>query len=980
MHPLRLAAAATLAALALASPVGAQLSTGTIYGTVKDDQGGILPGATVTLAGPDRQMTFATGADGQYRFLSLPPGRYTLTVELAGFARFVRDDIQVVVGAEFEVPVVLRVGGVQETITVSGQTPVVDAKTTATATNFTQDELARIPTSRDPWALLRTVPGVVMDRVNIAGNETGQQSNFNSKGSTRNDTVWTLDGVVVTDMSAVGASPTYFDFDAFDEIQISTSGQDLRQATAGAGLNLVVKRGTNAFRGHVKGFYTGDGLEAENVPDELKVTGPTGQPPVTGATADHNKQISEYGFDIGGPILRDRAWFWGSWTKQDIRLVRSAGSLIDRTELTTSNVKGNWQATARDHVSVLWFLGAKEKQGRGTGLAQVEAPTATWNQGNFYPERRPHGLLKIEDNHVFSSNLFLSGKYAYYGTGFSLEPAGGLDGQASISSRLGQTFGTTRALRFLRPQHIASVDGNYFATALGGTHDIRFGGGWRRHDASSQEIWPGDMVAAFDNSVADQRARIHREAFGTNRTEYFSLYAGDTWSRDRLTVNAGVRYDRQGGSALPSSTRSNAAFPALVPGIEFAGYDAPFRWNDVLPCLGVTYALDEARRTLLKANFSIYASQLDATTVGWSNPTAGGGAGYVEYPWVDRNGDRFVQPDEVVLGGSPLSFGNGFNPGAPTAVTSANVIDPDLRAPLTRTILVGLERELMPNLALQVAYTWSRLTDIVGLTSNTDSVNAAFARWNGLTAADYLPGPVLSGTLPDGSTYSVPTFVPDPAKVAAGGNGRQLTNYPGYALRYNGIEAAIIKRLSNRWMARVAFAWNDPVNEYDAPAASAIGNPTRRDVDPLVDGGTSAPRSSGSGSGDVFVEAGWQLNVNGAYLLPHDMELAANLFGRQGNPFPVFRQASLGLDGSQRVLVSPDVDTFRFDDLWNLDVRWSKRMRVDRFELQLVADLFNVFNANTVLNRQRNVESANFQRITQNLSPRILRFGLRMGF
>lgn len=250
-------------ALAVAVPVSAQLQSGTIEGTARDERGAVLPGVTITLTSSDRTQTFVTQSDGQFRFLNLAPGRYTVMAELAGFTRVIREGIQVVVGATFDVPIAMTVASLQETVTVSGQTPVVDTRATGTATNFTQDELARIPTSRDPWALLRTVPGVVMDRVNIAGNETGQQSNFNSKGASRNDSVWTLDGVVVTDMSAIGASPTYFDFDAFDEIQISTAGQDLKQPTGGAGLNFVVKRGTIAFRGSAKGYFTNDSLEWE---------------------------------------------------------------------------------------------------------------------------------------------------------------------------------------------------------------------------------------------------------------------------------------------------------------------------------------------------------------------------------------------------------------------------------------------------------------------------------------------------------------------------------------------------------------------------------------------------------------------------------------------------------------------------------------------------------------------------------------------
>src|SRR5439155_247624 len=230
--------------LAFALPVFAQLQGGNITGTIKDEQGGVLPGVLVTLQGVDATQTFTTESTGEFRFLNLAPGRYKLTAALAGFSTRVREDLIVVVGRNVDLPITLPVAAVAETLTVIGESPIVDTKTTGTATNFTSDELNVIPTSRDPWALLRTVPGVMVDRVNIAGNETGQQSNFQSKGTRPADAVWTLDGVVITDMAAIGASPTYFNYSNFQEIQVATSGQDIRQPTGGVGLNFVVKRGT----------------------------------------------------------------------------------------------------------------------------------------------------------------------------------------------------------------------------------------------------------------------------------------------------------------------------------------------------------------------------------------------------------------------------------------------------------------------------------------------------------------------------------------------------------------------------------------------------------------------------------------------------------------------------------------------------------------------------------------------------------------
>jgi hypothetical protein len=179
---------------------------------------------------------------------------------------------------------------------------------------------------------------------------------------------------------------------------------------------------------------------------------------------------------------------------------------------------------------------------------------------------------------------------------------------------------------------------------------------------------------------------------------------------------------------------------------------------------------------------------------------------------------------------------------------------------------------------------------------------------------------------------------------------------------------------------RAGFGWNNPREHWEGDRRNALGNPTRYESSPLVDGGALAPRSSGSGSGDVFVNGQWQVNVNGAYQLPGDVEVAGRLFGRQGNPSPIFVCAPLGLDGTMRVLVSPEIDTFRFDSLWNLDLRGSKTFEYQRLNLQVIADLFNVMNANTELNRQRNANSTSYGRLTQNLSPRILRLGVRLGF
>ncbi|MBI3261699.1 MAG: TonB-dependent receptor [Acidobacteria bacterium] len=957
------ASSVVLCLLAVAIPASAQLQSGTIYGTVQDAQAGVLPGVTLTLSSTDRTVTFVTESDGKFRFLNLPPGAYTVSAELSGFKTVKREQIIIIVGSNVEINITMQVAAVQETITVTGESPIVDTKQMGTATNFTQDELSKIPTSRDPWALLRTVPGIVVDRINIAGNETGQQSGFASKGTRREDAVWTMDGVVITDMAAVGASPTYFDMDSFAEIQVSTGGQDISQPTGGVGLNFVVKRGTNQYKGSARSYFTGDSLEDSNVPDELRARG------VTPNTADHNKQISEWGFELGGPLmpqLKDKVWLWGALSEQDIRLVRQAGNFIDKTDLKNSTVKGTWKLSEQDTINGLWFLTRKIKSGRPTGAVGREAPTATWNQGNAYPDG-PHGLLKFEDNHVFSSSLFVSARWAYYGTGFSLTPIGGLDQQAGRSARLGESFGSVNLSRFTRPENFFSTDGSYFRNWLGANHDFKFGFGYRRNDAFSQTIWPGNMILALDNSVTNQRARVFREGAGNNRARYLDFFVADTVTMDRWTINAGVRYDRQWGSTFDSQTRGNPAFPDLVPGIVFGGERAPFTWNNVSPRVGATYALDADSKTILRASFSRFAAQLDNGTVGFNNLSSQ--AGFVDFPWSDRNGDHFAQADEIDTT-RVLTFGGGFNPANPTSGVSANQIDPGLDAPTTNNIVVGIDRELRRNVAVSVAYTYGRTSDF------------SWTPWIGLTAADFTPGTPVTGTLPGGTPFSIPIFIPNAAKIAANGNGRILSTRPDYHTSFHGIEVTGTKRLSDRWMARLSFAYNNAREFFGGnPPLTSFGNPTRTDTDSLVSGGQSSPRSAGSGAGDVFINGKWQVNLNGMYQLPwYEIEVAGNLFGKQGTPFPFWKDGNLGNDGSNRILVTPKVDTERFDNLWNLDLRVAKTFHYDRFSAQLIADLFNVFNSDTELNRERNIASPNFDRLNVNLSPRIVRLGVRLGF
>ena len=205
--------AALLVLLCLAPALSAQQLVGNVFGYVTDEQGGRLPGVTVTLTGVGAPKTQTTDSRGEYRFLNLDPGTYTLAYELQGFTKVTKPDVQVSVGQNTNTSAALKISSVEATVTVKGEASLLDTRKVENGAVVDQEQLKSIPTARDPWVILQTVPGVQMDRVNIGGNESGQQSNYSARGSQADQNAWNIDGVTITDMSALGGSPLYYDFD-----------------------------------------------------------------------------------------------------------------------------------------------------------------------------------------------------------------------------------------------------------------------------------------------------------------------------------------------------------------------------------------------------------------------------------------------------------------------------------------------------------------------------------------------------------------------------------------------------------------------------------------------------------------------------------------------------------------------------------------------------------------------------------------------
>ena len=255
--------------LSAAWPAFAQQQTGDLYGTVTDEQKSPLPGVTVTLTGVGAPQVQVTDGQGRFRFLNLYPGSYALKAELEGFSTVERPDLTIKLGGKTNLEITLS-GAVRDVITVTGESPLLDERKVTQGTNVSTVELDKVPTARDPWSLLSQAPGVLVDRINVGGNESGQQSNFLGVGSGSRDNVFTVDGVVLTDMNAVGGSATYFDFGAFEEVQFTVSSADVTVATSGVTINQITKRGTNDWKGTARFLDADGGLQSSpKLPDEI---------------------------------------------------------------------------------------------------------------------------------------------------------------------------------------------------------------------------------------------------------------------------------------------------------------------------------------------------------------------------------------------------------------------------------------------------------------------------------------------------------------------------------------------------------------------------------------------------------------------------------------------------------------------------------------------------------------------------------------
>ena len=541
-----------LAAALVLSCVGSAHAQGmgSIFGKVTDGSGAPVPGATVTVSGTGLQLPreAVTAESGAYQFPNIPIGTYQVTFEMQGFKKVTRPNILITAGFNASVDTALEVGAVTEEVTVTTTPPVVDTKRTVTGSTFDLDTLQNIPTNRDPWYIIYMTPGIQLGGTNVGGSSSGSQPSISSRGTTAN-VQWNMEGGATTDLQS-NTSASYYNFDAFEQIQVVNGGGDVSVQSSGVSINLITKSGSNMFKGSATGTFTNDAMQFQNVNQELFSKGTGGF--LSGAPLNKVTNITG---EYGGPIIRNKLWFWANGDHQNINAAvlnyydgsKSAQcqAFADAQRLGTISQQITFanldevRDCLHNDKTVIYHVGAKlnytlnnahkfqyllqgdDKIQDSRGASSNTAKEATNRQFSDYWHGIPQPTHSLTHTYVANDRLVFNSIYTYVYGGWTNDfqdydtcgetryngadnneayarPANCLWNQQQLSLRTTgfQSRSLIGSTQRLRPSHELKTDGTYFVSnKLGGDHSLKFGVGYRRNPSTTFSHYAGGARA-----------------------------------------------------------------------------------------------------------------------------------------------------------------------------------------------------------------------------------------------------------------------------------------------------------------------------------------------------------------------------------------------------------------------------------------------------------------------------------------------------
>jgi hypothetical protein len=938
---------------------GGASTTGTIQGRVVDAQGAILPGVGVTISSPaliGGPQTQVTNEQGNYRFPAVPPGTYAVDFELTGFNKLRREGIQIALGFTANVNVELAVATLQETVTVTGESPLIDTSSTRVQQNFKLQELNSLPNARDMWSLLAVTPGVSMSRIDVGGNRAGTQTSYLAYGYGQADQQVRVlvEGINTTE--GTGGAGFYFDYGSFEEVFLGTAGNGAEMPHPGVQSQFLGKAGGNQFTGGVYIDWYNNGLQGSNISDEQIARG----------VRDGSNEMQNYydlNLNVGGYIKRDKLWWYFSYRDQENQ-VSQPNFLFDQTfdtRLWNPSGKATYLINQNHKLIGYYQWGQKAQPFRQfSGAYTYSDPSQLRNQDSG------SWVYKGEWNGTISNSLYLEARYGEFGyyfplLGYSTEPWRQDDGARTVT-------GGDQRWQQDRQRKQATGAATYFKDdLLGGSHNFKFGGEINYETQwNAYEQWRAGGIQHIFNNGAALRAVI---GFPTSdceigslsardcllsigKLDHSNLFVSDTWTIDRLTLTLGLRYDHYKSHVPDQIQVANTIGGFSVPSLEFPAQTF-FTWDSVVPRAGLTYDLSGDGRTVVKFNYGFFRHNPGPGIAASGNPNQAGKT--LTYNWSDANGNRLFDAGEQV--GAVVQDLTG-----PGGIS----IDPDIKQPYTHEVATFFEQQLTEVFGMRAGYVYKSNDDLWMQYQPFRGPEAYTATYN---APDIGPDGV-SGT-GDDTTH---TFFAIP-NAQLGSAASVVMTVPAYG-RFHTVELSGNKRLSNRWSGGAGFGytWSEEHGSFMAnnTVSSTSGNA----------GPTTGYAQTGNDPG-AHEYTGWGFKAFGTYEGPWGIRFSP-VFRNQAGPnygrtisVPA-PPAGSGLFTSTAgaVLVEP-LKTRRMDNINVLDVRAEKNFTFNsRIRLRGFVDFFNITNSNAGETISIQTGTA-FERPTAILAPRTMRLGAR---
>lgn len=940
---------ALLLATGTASAQGGGASvTGTIQGRVTDASGAVLPGVTVTASSPALigVQTQVTGENGNYRFPAVPPGVYTLTFELAGFNTVKREGVEVALGFTANVNAELAIAGLQETLTVTGESPVIDTTATRVQQNFKLEQLNSIPNGRDMWALLAATPGVVMSRIDVGGNRAGTQTGYTAYGLTGQVRV-SVEGINTTE--GTSSAGFYFDYGSFEEVFLGVAGQGAEAATPGVQSQFLGKSGGNRFSGefYVDGYN--NSFQGSNLTDE--------HINVHRLRPGSNEVLRYYDINVnaGGPIKRDKAWFHLSWRRQFNAVEQPLFTFNESFDTWNTNpsIKTTYQLN-QNHKLIGYYQWNKKIQPTRLPLAGYTYDSI----GATTRQESPSWVWKGEWNGTINNQLYVEARYGDFGYY-----------DARLKNSTEDYFWRDTALLILEGAHTENQNdrdrkqltgaATYFLDTRFGNHTFRFGGEIYKESqwAGRTQNVGGGIEHIYNNgvsstvvfgvptalSVSGLKASDNGDLLVVNKLDQQDLFFNDTWNMGRVTLNLGVRWDRYHGWMPEQRQIAFQLGPVNVPEEIFPERHF-YTWNSFGPRAGVTYDLAGDGRTVIKASYGLFWHNPGPNISADANPNQINKS--ITYTWNDRNGDRRYQPGEE---------GNVTN----TTLSGSIRLDPDIKQPYSHDVTLYLERQIAADIGARIGFVYKTEDDLISQYNPDRPISAYTVHF---TITDVGPDGVAGG----GDDRTI-TLYGVPAENA--GTLFPLTNVvmntPRFS-RYKTVEASVAKRLSNRWSMQAggSHTW----------AREFPGSPVNPNGYPNTPNGTFDEPTTR-----------WDFKIAGTYEGPLGIRFSPLLRHQAGQNFA--RQISVGAANatavgaifSGTINVEP-MNARRLDNITVLDLRVERGFELGHgMRIRGFLDLFNLTNSSAAETRTITTGTS-FLRPTAVLAPRTARLGARFSW